>query len=105
MPPSTTPHDHGGPGAGHRPAEVRTDFGALHLAAAAFAVVIGVLALPVGADRAGVVDVMPQLAHVLDHHGDAVGVGLAQVPAGGVVRPLAAEFYRAVADVVAALAL
>ncbi len=59
-------------------------------------VVVGVLALAVGADRAGIVDVVAQLPHVLDHHVHAVGVALAQMAARGVVRPLAAERDRAV---------
>ena len=77
----------------------------LHLAAAALAVVVGVLALAVRPDRTGIVDVVAQLAHVLDHHVHAVRVALAQMAAAGVVRPLAAQPDGAVADVVAALAL
>ena len=77
----------------------------LDLPAAALAVVVGVLALAVGPDRTRIVDVVAQLAHVLDHHVEAVRVALAQMAAAGVVGPLAAEPDRAVAHVVAALAL
>ena len=45
------------PGAGIGPAQVRRHLAVLHLAAAALAVVVGVLALAVGPDRAGVVHV------------------------------------------------
>ena len=77
----------------------------LHLPAAALAIIVGVLAFPVRTDRAGIVHVMAQLAHVLDHHVHAVGVPLAQMPARGVVRPPAAQPHGAVGDVVAAFAL
>ena len=91
------------PGIG--PAQVGGDLAVLHLAAAALAVVVGVLALAVGPDGAGVVDVVAQLAHVLDHHVHAVRVALAEMAAAGVVGPPAAELDGAVADVLAALAL
>ena len=77
----------------------------LHLAAAALAIVIGVLAFAVRPDRAGIVDVVAKLADVLDHHVHAVRVALAQMPAGGVVRPLAAQPRDAGGDIFAALAL
>ena len=77
----------------------------MHLAATSFAIGVGVLPLAVGADWTAVVDVVAKLAHVLDHHVDAVGVALAQVAAAGIVGAPAAEPYRAVADVVAAFAL
>src|SRR5882672_7410276 len=99
------PHHHGRAGAGHRPAEVGRHFGVPDLAAAALAVVVGVAALAVRSDRAGIIDVVAQLPDVLHHHVDAVGVALAQVPARGVVRPLAAELDGAVADVSPAFAL
>src|SRR3954469_11032545 len=96
LPHSTAPHDHGRAGARHGPAEVGGHLAGLHLAAAALLVVVGMLALAVGADRTAVVDIMAQLAHVLDHHVHAVRVTLAQVPAAGVVGPLAAEADGAV---------
>ena len=98
-------HDHRRRGRRIGPAEIGADFDILDLAAAAFAVVVGVLALAVGADRAGIVGVVAQLAGVLDDHVHAVGVALAQMAARGVVGPLAAERDRAVRHVVAALAL
>src|SRR5262249_11702647 len=72
---------------------------------ATLAVVIGVLAPAIAADRAAVIDVMTQLADVLDHHVHAVRIALAQMPAAGIVRPLPAEANGAVADVLAAVAL
>ena len=48
---------------------------------------------------------MAQLAHILDHHVHAVRVTFAQMPAGGVLRPLAAQPGDAGGDVFAALAL
>ena len=81
------------------------DLAPLYLPAAALLVVVGVLALAVRPDRTAVVDVVAQLAHVLDHHVHAVRVALAQVPAAGVVGALAAEPDGAVADVLAAFAL
>src|ERR1051326_4556049 len=104
-PRSPAPHHHGRAGAGHGPAEVGGDFDVLRLAAAALAIVIGVAALAVGTDRAAVVHVMAQLAHVLDHHVDAVGVALAQMPAAGVVGSPPAEPDGAVAHVMPAFAL
>src|SRR5206468_3849849 len=73
------PHDHGGAGARHRPAHVAAHLGAFDLAAAALLVVVGVPSFAVGPDRTRVVGVVAQLAHVLDHHVDPVGVALAQV--------------------------
>src|SRR6185503_19853270 len=105
LPHSTAPHDHGRAGARHGPAEVGGHLAFLHLPAAAFLVVVSVLALAVGTHGAAVVDIVAQLAHVLDHHIHAVRVALAQMPAAGVVGPLAAELDGAVADVVATLAL
>src|SRR5437867_542531 len=99
------PHDHGRAGARHGPAQVGAHLAALHLPAAAFLVVVGVPALAVGTHGAAVVDVVAQLAHVLDHHVHAVRVALAQMPAAGVVGPLAAEADGAVADVLATIAL
>ena len=83
------------PVAGIGPAEIGADLDIPDLAAAALAVVVGVLALAVGADRAGIVGVVAQLADVLDHHVHAVRVALAQMAAAGVVGPLAAELDRA----------
>src|SRR5689334_20294801 len=97
------PHDEGGPGRRHRPAEVHGDARVLHLPALAWRVVVGMFAvLPA---RAVVVGLPAELTHVLDHHRDAVGVALAQVAAGGVVGALAAELDDAARDVLAALAL
>src|SRR5262245_47421735 len=103
--PSTPPHDHGRAGARHGPAEVGGHLARLHLPAAALLVVVGVLALAVGTNGTRVVDVVAQLAHVLDHHVHAVRVALAQMPAAGVVGPLAAEADGAVRHVMAAFAL
>src|SRR5262249_48335816 len=103
--PSTAPHDHGRAGARHRPAEIGRDFDVLHLSAAAFAVVMGMPALAVCSDGTGVVRIMAELAHILDHHVDAVGIALAEVAAAGVVGPPSAQPNGAVADIVAALAL
>src|SRR5215813_5132843 len=105
FPPLPALHNHGRTGAGHGPAEIRTQLGILHLAASAFAVVIGVPALAVGPDRTGIVHVAAQLAHVLDDHVHAVGVALAEVAPRGVVRTPAAELDDATRDVLTALTL
>src|SRR6516225_10662321 len=102
---SPTPHDHGRSRARHRPAEIGAHLAVSNLTAATLPVVVGVLAPAVGANRAAVVDIVAQLADVFDHHVHAVGVALAQVPAAGIVGPLAAEADGAVADVVPPLAL
>src|SRR5437868_13691102 len=96
---SAAPHDHRRPRRWVGPAKIGADLDILDLAAAAFLVVVGVLALAVRPDRAGIVDVMAQLPGVLDDHVHAVRIALAQMAAAGVVRPLAAECDRAVADV------
>src|SRR4051794_5140417 len=105
VPPLTAPHDHGRAGAGIGPAQVGRQLGVLDLPAATLAIVVGVLSLAVGPDRTRIVGVVAQLAHVLDHHVDAVRITLAEMAAAGVVGPLAAEANGAVAHVVAALAL
>src|SRR6476660_780168 len=105
LPRSTAPHDHGRASARHGPAEVGGHLAFLHLPAAALLVVVGVLALAVGTHGAAVVDIVAQLAHVLDHHIHAVRIALAQMHATGVVGALAAEADGAVRDVLAALAL
>src|SRR2546425_4731611 len=92
---SAAPHDHRRPGRWVGPAEIGADFDIPDLAAAAFLVIIGVPALTVGADRAGIIGVMAQLPGVLDDHVHAVGVALAEVSAARVVRPSAAELDRA----------
>src|SRR5581483_11082262 len=102
---SIAPHHHGRAGARHGPAEVGGDLASLDLPAAALPVVVGVPAPAVRADGAAVVGVVPQLAHVLDHHAHAVRVALAQMAAAGVVGPPAAEPDGAVADIPAAVAL
>src|ERR671919_533865 len=104
-PRSIAPHDHGRTGTRHGPAQVGGHLAVLHLPAAAFLVVVGVLALAVGTGGAAVVDVVAQLAHVFDHHVHAVRVALAQMAAAGVVGPPAAEADGAVADIGPALAL
>src|SRR5919106_5852664 len=101
---SAPAQNQGGAGPGRAPAEVGGELDILHLAAAALAIVEGVNAAAALADRAIIVDVVAQLAHVLDHHADAVGVALAQMAAAGVVRPPAAEMDDAVAAVGAAFA-
>src|SRR5215510_15446797 len=102
---SAAPHDHGRAGARHGPAKIGGDLASLHLPAAAFIIVVGVLAFAIRPYRTAVVDVMTQLAHVLDHHVHAVRVALAQMPAAGVVRPPSAEADAAVAHVLTAFAL
>src|SRR6185437_5731117 len=99
------PHDHGRAGHGIGPAQICGDLDILHLPATAFAIVIGVPALAIRADRTGIIRVMAQLANVLDHHVHAVGVTLAQMPARRVLRPLAAEARDAGGDVFPTLSL
>src|SRR5258705_13458280 len=102
---SIAPHHHGRTGTRHRPAEIGGDLAALRLATSALTVIIAVPALAVGSDRARVIGITAQLAHVLDHHVHAVRVALAQVAAAGVVRALAAKADGAVADVLTTFAL
>src|SRR5690242_15270223 len=85
------PHHHGRPRAGHRPAEIGRDLGILDLTATALAIIVGMLPLAIRSDRATIVGIVAKLPHILDHHGDAVGIALAEMAAGRVVRPLAAE--------------
>src|SRR5947207_15317154 len=87
----------------HGPAQVHGDLGVLHLTATARRVVVRVHAL--GGLRAVVVHGPAELAHVLDHHGHAVGVTLAEMAARGVVGAPAAELDDAARHVLAALAL
>src|SRR5258705_4478767 len=84
-------HNHGRTGAGHRPAQIRTQLSILHLAASTLAVIIGVLALAVGSNGTGIVHVAAQLAHVLNDHIHAVGVALAEMAPRGIVRTASAE--------------
>src|SRR5262249_15628985 len=87
----------------HGPAEIHGDLRVLDLPALLRRVVVGVLALrPAGAI---IVHRAPELARVLDHHRHAVGVALAQVAAGGVVGPAAAELDDAAGHVLPALPL
>src|SRR5712692_3000064 len=92
--PSAAPHDHRRAGRRVGPAEIGADLDIPDLAAAAFLVVVGMLPLAVGADRAGIVRVVAQLPGVFDHHVHAVRVALAQMPARRVVGPSAAELDR-----------
>src|ERR1700719_228803 len=101
---SAAPHDHRRRGRRVGPAEIGADLDIPHLTAAALAIIVGMLAFAVGADRTGIIRVMAQLAGVLDDHVHAVGVALAQMSAAGVVGPAPAELDRAAADVFAALA-
>src|SRR5438045_8448173 len=94
------PHHHGRSGAGHRPAEIGGQLGVLHLAATALAIIVGMLPLAIGPDRTAVVGIVAELTHILDHHGDAMGIAFAEMAARGVVRPFAAEHDGAVGDVV-----
>jgi len=105
LPPLAAPHAHGRARAGIGPAEIGRQLAVLDLPAAAFAIVVGVPSLAVGPDGARIVGVMAQLAHILDHHVQAVRVAFAEMAAAGVVRPLAAQPDRAIADVVTPLAL
>src|SRR5207245_107831 len=100
---SLSPKDEGAARRRHRPAEVHRDLGVLDLTAPAGGVVVGVDSL-CGA-RAVVVDRPAELADVLDHHGHAVRVALAQVAARGVVGAPAAELDDPARDVLTALAL
>src|SRR5262245_18015837 len=103
--PSISPHYHGRARARHGPAEIGGDFALLHLATAALAVVVGVPALAVRSDRTGIIDIVAQLSHVLDHHVHAVRIALTQVAAAGIVGPPSAEANGAIADIVTTFAL
>src|SRR5262249_12338446 len=76
-----------------------------NLPAAAFSIVIAVIAFAVGTYGTTVVHVVTQLTHVLDHHVHPVRVALAKMSAARIVRPPSAELDGAIADVVPALAL
>src|SRR5215470_10300872 len=97
---STPPHHHRRSRAGHRPAEIGRDLGVPHLAATALAIIVGVPASAIGPDRTAVVRIVAELTDVLDHHGDAVGVALAEMATRRVVRPFPAEHDGAVRDIV-----
>ena len=56
-------------------------------------------------DRTAIVRIVAELTHVLDHHGDAMGIAFAEMAARRVVRPFSTEHDGAVGDVVAAVAL
>src|SRR5262245_42637008 len=103
FPPLSALQNHGRTGAGHRPAQIRTQLSILHLAASTLAVVIGVLALAVGPERTGVVHVTAQLAHVLDDHVHTVGVALTEMATRSIVRTTTTELDDATRDVLAAL--
>src|ERR1700722_6477546 len=92
----TLAHDHRRRGGRVGPAEIGADLHVFDLAAAAFLVVEIVLSLAVWPHRAGIVDIVAQLAGILDHHVHAVGVALAEMTARSVIGPLAAEGDRAV---------
>src|SRR5271169_757918 len=102
---SAAAHDHRRGGRRIGPAEIGADLDVLYLAAAAFPIVVSMLALAVGADRAGIIGVVAQLAGVLDDHVHAVSVALAEMPAAGIVGPPSAELDRTAADVFATFAL
>src|SRR5882757_8878442 len=99
------PHHHCRSRAGHRPAEIGCYLCVLHLAATTLAIVVGMLAPAIGPDRTAIVRIVAELADVLYHHGDAVGVTLAEVATRCVVRSLSPEHDGTIRDVVAALAL
>src|SRR5512140_3631431 len=84
-------HDHGRSCAGHRPAEIGRDLGVFHLAAAALAIVVSMPAPAIGPDRTAIVGIVAELADVLDHHGDAVGVALTEMATRRVVGPFSTE--------------
>src|SRR2546428_8910081 len=96
-------HDERAAGRGHGPAEVHRDLGVLDLAALARGIVVRVDAL--GGARTVVVHGAAELAHVLDHHGHAVRVALADVAARRVVGARAPELDDPARHVGAALAL
>src|SRR3989454_1647127 len=96
-------HDERAAGRGHGPAEVHRDLGVLDLAALARGIVVRVDAL--GGARTVVVHGAAELAHVLDHHGHAVRVALAEVAARRVVGARAPELDDPARHVGAALAL
>src|ERR1700757_2274875 len=74
---ASVPQDQGGAGRRHRPAEIHRDARGSHLTALAGRIVIAMPA--VGSARTVVVDGAPELAHVFDHHGHAMGIALAEV--------------------------
>src|ERR1700733_9751404 len=88
---SAPSHHHGRPGHWVGPAEIGGDLDVSHLAAAAFTIVVAVLALAVRSHRARVIDVMPKLSDIFDDHIHAVRIAFAQMPSGGVVGALSAE--------------
>src|SRR2546422_9885580 len=96
-------HDERAAGRGHGPAEVHRDRGVLDLTAVTRGIVVRVDAL--GGARTVVVHRAAELAHVLDHHGHAVRVALAEVAARGVVGALAAELDDPARHVRSTLAL
>src|SRR5438105_2129424 len=102
---SPPPHHHGRSRAGHRPTEIGRHLGIPHLAATTLAIIVAVLPPAIGPDGATIVRIVAELAHVLDHHGDAVGIAFAEMATRGVVRPFPTEHDGAVRDIVAALAL
>src|SRR5690349_15501488 len=99
------PHHHRRSRAGHRPAEIGRDLGVPHLAATALAIIESVLPSAIRPDRTVVVRIMAELADILDHHRDAMGVALAEMTARRIVRPFAAELDGAVGHIVTTLAL
>src|ERR1700761_2983314 len=98
------PHDHGGPGHRVGPTEIGGYFHTFDLAAAPLAIVEAVLALAVRANRARIVDVVTQLAHVFDHHIHPVGVALAEVAARRILRAASAQTGDAGRNVLTTLA-
>src|SRR5213593_4593955 len=96
-------HDERAAGRGHGPAKVHRDLGVLDLAALARGIVVRVDAL--GGARTVVVHGAAELAHVLDHHGHAVRVALAEVAARRVVGTRAPELDDPARHVGAALTL
>src|SRR6266508_5844783 len=92
--------DQGGAGRRHGPAEIHRDPGVLHLPALTGRVVVAVLAL--GSSRAVVVGLAAELADVLDRHGHAMGVPLAEMAARGVVGTPATQLDDPARDIRAA---
>src|SRR5215472_13444155 len=95
--------DEGGSRRGHRPSQIHGDLRVAHLPALLGRVVVAVFAL--GRARTVVVDGAAELAHVLDDHGHAVRVALAQVPSRRIVRPATPELDDPARHVLPALAL
>src|SRR6267142_1578404 len=87
------------------PAEIRGHVDGADLPAAALTVVVRMRAPAIGTERARIVGIVPKLADVLHHHAHTVGVALAQVSAGGVIRTPPTQFDRPARHVRAALAL